>query len=206
MIPYLCPELPEAQREALSLSVKSPILYSTVLLRNWRAWEKLGIGAVSCPGSYHANAMIDFPVSLGGFDFPKDPDEPIVVHMERFAKVREPGLTPRQQYKVTRHALLETPFAEIEREIRAQLAGCLGAGGFDPAEDIEAITVNRWAHGYAYYNNRIFDPAYAPGEAPYEIGRRRLGRIVIANSDAGGVADIDTAIDQAHRAIGELYP
>ena len=52
--------------------------------------------------------------------------------------------------------------------------------------------------------NRLFDPDYAPGEAPYEIGRQRFGRISIANSDAGGLAYLDAAIDQAWRAVGEL--
>jgi spermidine dehydrogenase len=33
-----------------------------------------------------------------------------------------------------------------------QLQGLLGAGGFDAAKDIAGIIVNRWAHGYAYYN------------------------------------------------------
>ena len=43
-----------------------------------------------------------------------------------------------------------------------------------------------------------------PGQAPHEIGRRRLGRIAIANSDAGAAAYTDSAIDQAHRAVREL--
>ena len=44
----------------------------------------------------------------------------------------------------------------------------------------------------------------APGEAPHERGRRRFGRIAIANSDAGARACLDRAIDEAARAIGEL--
>jgi spermidine dehydrogenase len=202
MIPYLCPELPSRQREALALAVKVPILYSNVLLRNWQAWQKLGIAAVSAPGSYHSNAMLDFTVSLGGYEYSGGPDEPILVHMERFGKSATPGLTPREQFRAERHRLLVTPFAEIEREIRTQLAGTLSSGGFDPVRDIEAITVNRWAHGYAYSPNPLFDDVDA--EAPHVVGRARFGRIAIANSDAGGRATIDSAIGQAHRAIEEL--
>ena len=33
VIPYLCPELPAAQREALAYAVKVPIVYTNVLLR-----------------------------------------------------------------------------------------------------------------------------------------------------------------------------
>ena len=80
----------------------------------------------------------------------------------------------------------------------------LAKGGFDPARDIEGIAVNRWPHGYAFTPSPLFDPEYGPGEAPHEIGRRRFGRIAIANSDAGGRAYLDEAIDQAWRAVGEL--
>jgi spermidine dehydrogenase len=204
MIPHLCPELPRRQREALALAVKSPILYSTVLLRDWQAWSRLGIGAVAAPGSYHANAMLDFPVSLGGYEFSGSPDEPIVVHLERFGKVDEAGLTPREQFRAERRGLLATPFPEIEREIRTQLTGMLSGGGFDPARDIEAITTNRWAHGYAYFYNPLFDELDSPAELPHVIGRAPFGRIAIANSDAGARANIDSSIAEAHRAIEEL--
>jgi len=149
MIPYLCPELPARQREALALAVKVPIIYSTVLLRNWQAWKRMGIAAVSSPGSYHANAMLDFPVSLGGYEFSESADEPILVHMERFGVIANAALTPHEQFRAQRYQMLGTPFGEIEREIRTQLTGTLASSGFDPARDIEAITVNRWAHGYA---------------------------------------------------------
>ncbi len=45
----------------------------------------------------------------------------------------------------------------------------------------------------------------ADGAAPNEIGRRRLGRIAIANSDAGSQASIDCAIDRAFPAISEFH-
>jgi spermidine dehydrogenase len=204
MIPHLCPELGRKQKQALSLCVKTPILYTTVLLRSWRAWKELGIGAVSCPGSYHANALLDFPVDLGGYRFSSSPDQPILVHMERFGKPATPGLAPREQYRAERHRLLATPFAEIEREIRIQLDGMLAPGGFDAVRDIEAITVNRWAHGYSYMYNPLFDDLSDPASLPHVIGRARFGRIAIANSDAGARPTIDSAIDQAHRAIAEL--
>jgi len=204
IIPWLCPELPEPQRKALSLGVKVPILYTNVLLRDWKAWKQLGLAAVAAPGSYHAVAMLDFPVSLGGYEFAHGPEDPIVVHMERFATRSDLGTTPAEQYRAGRLELLATPFEVMEREIRSQLAGTLGGGGFDPARDIAAITVNRWSHGYSYWTNPFTDPKYADGEYPYEIGRERFGRIAIANSDAAGRPIMDAAIDQAYRAVGEL--
>jgi spermidine dehydrogenase len=64
--------------------------------------------------------------------------------------------------------------------------------------------VNRWGHGYSYRYNPKFDSGYGEGEYPHIIGRQRLGRITIANSDAGASASINAAIDQAHRAIKEI--
>jgi spermidine dehydrogenase len=204
MIPALCPELPKPQREALALAVKVPILYTNVLLRDWQAWKKLGLAAVSAPGGYHAISILDFPVSFGGYAFSRGPDEPIVVHMERFATKPDAGPTAREQYRAGRLEMLGTSFETMEREIRSQLAGTLGGGGFDPARDIAAITVNRWPHGYSYWSNPLADPVYEDGQYPHEIGRQRFGRIAIANSDAAGRAMLDAAIDQAHRAVAEL--
>jgi spermidine dehydrogenase len=201
-VPFLCPELPDAQKEAMRTLVKVPLVYTSVLLGNWRAVEKAGVAIAHCPGSWHQQCIVDFPVSLGDYRFSGGPDEPIVMHMNRVPL--EPGLPPRDQHRIGRSRLLATTFENIEREIRTHLGGMLGAAGFDPARDIEAITTNRWPHGYAWNPNPLFDPEYAPGEAPHEIGRRRLGRIAIANSDAGARAYLDEAIDQAWRAVGEL--
>jgi spermidine dehydrogenase len=207
MIPYLCPELPTSQREALALQVKAPILYTTVALRNWQAWKKLGIGVAVAPGSYHINAMLDFPVSLGGYRFAEGPDDPIAVHMERFPHPSNSGLTAREQRRVGRYELLSTTFETIERNVRGQLAGMLAAGGFDPARDIEGITVNRWAHGYSYWYNPLFDTVYEDDDDeryPHMRARKRFGRIAIANSDAGASAMFESAVEQAHRAVAEL--
>lgn len=206
MIPAICPELPETQREALGGGVKIPVVYTNVQLNNWRSWRKLGVGAISAPGSYHVNAMLDFPVTMGGYEFSAGPDEPIVVHLERFPHSPDAGLSLREHARLGRYELLSTPFATIERNTREQLAAMLGGTDFDPARDIEAITVNRWPHGYAardWLNDDYYDD---PDDPRYWFvrGRRPFGRIVIANSDAGASATIETAIAQAYRAVGEL--
>jgi spermidine dehydrogenase len=100
--------------------------------------------------------------------------------------------------------LLVTPFELFERKIRDQLARALGSGGFDPSRDIEAITVNRWPHGYGYEYNPLFDPEWPDGQQPHILGRKPFGRIAIANSDSGATAYTDVAIDQAYRAANEL--
>jgi spermidine dehydrogenase len=207
MIPSLCPELPQQQKEALALQVKAPILYTNVAIRNWQAWHKAGVAAVLSPGGYHPVTMLDFPVSMGGYDYANGPDDPVVVHMERFIHRNNEGLTAREQYRLGRYDLLSTPFEEIERQIRRQLSGMLADGGFDPAKDIEGITVNRWSHGYANRGNPLFVPYYEDGDDPrwpHVQGRKPFGRITIANSDAAGRAWLPAAVEQAHRAVGEL--
>jgi spermidine dehydrogenase len=201
MVPYLCPELPEKQKEALHYGVKEPFIYTHVAIRNWMAFHKLGIRQIVSPGSYHSFIMLDFPVSLGAYQFPSNPQEPMVLFMLRTPC--KPGLPRRDQYRMGRVELISTPFSEFERNIREQLNRALAPAGFDSARDIAAITVNRWAHGYAYEYDSLFDPHWAPEERPCVIGRKQFGRISIANSDAAASAYTNAAIDQAYRAIQE---
>jgi spermidine dehydrogenase len=202
MIPYLCPELPERQRDALALLVKSPLVYTHVAIRNWTAFQKLGVFQIDAPGSYHNYVSLDFPVSLGDYKFPSKPEEPAVLFMLRTPC--KPGLAQREQNRAGRMELLRTLFSTFERNIRKQLGRMLGPAGFDPARDIEGITVNRWAHGYAFHDNPLFDPDWSEEEKPWVLGRKQFGRIAVANSDAGGSAYTNAAIDQAWRAVGEV--
>jgi spermidine dehydrogenase len=202
MIPYLCPELPESQKESLSYLVKAPLVYTHVAVRNWNSFAKLGIRQIVAPASYHTYTTLDFPVSLGKYEFPSKPDEPAVLFMLRTPC--KPGLPMKDQNRAGRAELLQTPFAQFERNIRDQLGRMLGGAGFDPANDISGITVNRWAHGYAYTPNALFDPEWKDGEQPWILGRKRFGRITIANSDAGANAYTDVAIDQGLRAVDEI--
>jgi spermidine dehydrogenase len=202
MFPYICPDLPTKQKEALSYLVKAPLVYTHVALRNWAAFHKLAIHHIVAPGAYHTYTALDFPVSLGQYKFPSDPAEPMVLFMLRTPC--RPGLSPRDQHRVGRMELLQTSFATFERNIRDQLARMLGGAGFDSARDIEGVTVNRWAHGYAFTPNPLFDPDWKEEEKPWVIGRKRFGSIAIANSDAGADAYTNVAIDQAHRAVTEL--
>ena len=202
VIPYLCPEMSDKQKEALAYGVKVPLVYTNVQLRNRVAFEKLKIRGASCPGSYFSNVELDFPVSMGGYRYSENAEEPCLVHLQHVPC--SPGLSARDQQRAGRLRLYTTKFDTFEYNVRDQLTRILSTGGFDPARDIQAVTVNRWPHGYAYEYNSLYDPEWPAGQSPCEIGRQPFGRIHIANSDAGAFAYTNEAIDQAWRAVREL--
>jgi len=203
VIPYICEQLPDQQKQALSSAAKVPLLYTNVALRNWKAFQKLGTNAIYAPGGYHSYLNLDLPVSIGGYECSRQPEDPIVVHMMKTPC--KPGRPVRDQHLMGRVELFSTTFETMERNIRDQLARVAGPGGFDPATDITAITVNRWPHGYAYQYNSLWDKFWREGgETPCEVARRPFGQIAIANADAGAYAYTDCAIDHAYRAVGEI--
>jgi spermidine dehydrogenase len=203
VIPYLCPELPPAQREALAYATKVPIVYTNVVVRSWSSFRALHVSQAHCPGSFHTSVGLDLPVRVGSYRPPRRPDEPIVVQMLRTPC--RPGLPAREQHRAGRQELLTTTFDTFEHHVRAQLTRMLRAGGFDATRDVLAITVNRWPHGYAYQYNSLWDPFWIDGgPLPCVAARQPFGRIAIANADAAAYAYTDAAIDQAYRAVGEL--
>jgi spermidine dehydrogenase len=203
MIPSLCPTLPETQKQALRYGEKTPLMSSNVLLRSGRFLQRSGVGAFYAPGRMHAQGWA-LGRCMGRYQSGWNPDDAMVLQLFGSTIDGPLGASMREQYRAGRRRMLAMSFEDFEREIRIHLGGMLGGAGFDPARDILAITVNRWPHGYAYEHNSLFDPDWPEGQAPNEIGRRRFGRIAIANSDAAWSAYVDGAIDQAHRAVGEL--
>lgn len=202
VVPYLCPDLPETQRTALAYGAKVPLVYANAALRNWQPFQKAGMFGVDAPGAYFVHAFLDFPVDLGDYKSSHTPDEPAVVKLIRTPC--HPGVPSRDQHRQGREELLATPFEIFERNLRDQLGRMFGPSGLDPANDITAITVNRWSHGYSYEYNSLWDGPWTEEERPCAIGRRPFGRITIANADADAFAYTNAAIDQAWRAVGEL--
>ncbi|MDE0721645.1 MAG: FAD-dependent oxidoreductase [Dehalococcoidia bacterium] len=191
MIPHIIPDLPEAQGAALSSQSKVPLQYTTVGVRNWRAMKEMGIGMAMCPGNIHQVVAMDYPVSMGGYEFTKTPNDPCILHM-RSAPVGETvGAPPIEQFREARYRMLKLQFRDYEAEIREHLGGMLAQGSFDFDRDVKSISINRWAHAYAYGD-------------PGPIGRQPFGRITIANSDAVDNNLVQSAVDQAWRAVNEL--
>ncbi len=202
VIPHIASELPQAQRQALARNVKTPLVYTNVLVRNWQPWISLKVHSIAAPASFHSRVALDFPVSLGGYRSPREPSEPMLLHLVHVPGAPNSGLDARGQFRIGAAQLLEMTFSDFEEKIRDELDRMLGPGGFSSARDIAAITVNRWPHGYSYVANSLFDGA--DYESTVALARAPFGRVAIANSDAGGDAYAHIAIDQAERAVREL--
>ncbi len=201
-IPYLCPELPQEQAEGLRYGVKIPLSYTKVLVRNWRPFAELGLDFVYYTNDFFKQVELDYPVSLGKYEFGSSPDDPMVLHMCHAHY--SPDIQGPEQWRESRRRLLSTPFSTFEYHVRDQLDQALSSAGFDAERDIHAITVNRWAHGYPYKPILLWEPDWPNEESkPWVIGRKPFGRITIANSDAGAASGTNSAIVQGYRAVQE---
>lgn len=203
VIPYLTGELGAAQVGALRDQVKVPLIYTNVVLRNWRAFEKLKLEAITSPGHFWIGADLDFPVSMGGYTFAQKASDPVVLHLRRIPG-GQAGQDARTQSNAGRMEMTRLTLADYERQTRRLLAGALSGADFDPARDIAAISNNRWAHGYTYEYMRPNDAYWPAGPLPITAARRGWGRVAIANSDSGAYAYTHSAIDQGVRAVREL--
>jgi spermidine dehydrogenase len=203
LVPALMPELPEKQKSALAYSVKVPMMYNNVLIRRWTSFAKLGAANINSPCMLHTGTSLDPGSTVGGYRGVTTPDEPIIVHMT--SNPNKPGLPRKEQNRAGAEQLLSMSFEQFELEIRRHLSRMLGPAGFDPATDIVGLTVNRWPHGYAYTYDTLADPDVPPEQRPHVIGRQRFGHVTIANADAGAAAFTNQAIDEAHRAVEELF-
>jgi spermidine dehydrogenase len=201
-IPYLCPELPRQQVEGLEYNVKVPLVYTKVAVPHWRWFTDAGMRFVYYTNDFYKQVELDYPVSLGDYQFGSSPDEPMILHMchvPLFDDIQGP-----EQWRAGRRQMLGRPFADFEFHVKDQLDQAIGHAGFDAERDIAGITVNRWAHGYSYSPDLLWEPQYASeADKPWVQGRQPLGRITIANSDAGAESNTNSAIREAWRAVQE---
>lgn len=203
LIPHICPEISEKQKENLRYAVKGPMLAVNVLVRDGRSFYAAGSEMYQCPTSPYTVVTKAPPTSLGNYTTSSNPEDPMVIYMlgAPAATPNDGSLTARDLYRMGRRELYTKPFEDYEREIRDQLTGMFGPTGFDADRDIEAITLNRWSHGYAYTHFELFDPDWPEGQAPHVLGRKSFGRISIANSDSEALASVNGAVNAAWRAV-----
>jgi spermidine dehydrogenase len=205
MIPYLCPSLPEPQKQALAQCIKRPMLIINVMLRYGEAIKRRGIAGAVMPARLCQSMMLVTGINAADYHPKWRPEDPCVIQFYAGVSAPEPdGLTLIERNEAGRVRLLAMSFADFEREVRTVLDAIYGPSEFHAANDISAIMVNRWPHGYARDHIDLEDPAWNADPPPNVVGRARFGNIAIANSDAGADAFTHTAIDQAWRAVNEL--
>ncbi len=205
IVPHLCPDMPKAQVEAINTVVKVPLVYISVALRNWRAFENLGYQSFYIPQSdmMHSFGM-DFAVSMGGYQYTQKSADPTIVHGTFVPAAPDKGLNGVEQHIQGRRDLYEMSYDHLESGIIGALSGALSGGGFDADRDVAALTDNRWPNCYAYEYNELYDPHdWSPSNGPHIAGAAQMGRISIANSDASAFAFVNGAFDAAHRAVNE---
>ncbi len=205
MIPHLCPEMPAAQKEAQNYQVKRPLVLTNVLLRDSKAFDKLEISGAYCPGRLHGAVWQVKGVNTAGYSYEWSDSGAVPIMFWGSVAPPDASVSIKEQHRASRATLLAMTFEDFEREVRTVLHGMLSSTGFDVQEDILAITVNRWPHGYSYDYLDLWDPEWPDGQAPHEIARQPFGNIAIANADAGADAYMHVAIDEALRAVGDLH-
>ena len=204
IIPHLCPDMSQEQKEAQKFQVKRPLILTNVLLSDSKALDKLDISGAYCPGRLHGAVWQVKGVNTAGYHHDWEDAGPVPIMFWGSVAPPDASIPIREQHRASRAMLLAMSFEDFEREIRTVLDGMLSSAGFDVQEDVLAITVNRWPHGYAYDYLDLWDPEWPEGQAPHQIARRLFGNIAIANSDAGADAYTHVAIDEAWRAVGDL--
>ena len=206
LIPDICPEMPESQKEGLRYGVKTPFVYANVQLRDGKAFSQAGATLFQCPYDPFQWVSCSPTVSVGGYEPPRSASDPMVMFMMHSPMSQDApnaGVSVRDQLRLARTQIYSARFEDYEQKIRDQLQSMLGQYGFNHASDIQAITVNRIPHGYAYPYVKLDDPDWEPGQAPHEIGRAQFGRISVANTDSEAMPLMDAAFDAAYRAVKE---
>ncbi len=194
-------DLPEGHRQAYEGFSHSPVLVANVALTNWRFLERLGVAAGIWSGGFGFYCNIRRPMLVGGEAPPLHPDQPVV--MTFYAPSYSPGMAAADQGVAGRTQVLGTSFPAYERQIREQMVRLFGDAGFDPANDIAGIILNRWGHAYVNPGpGFMFGRGGAP--APPDVIREPFGRVAIGHSELRGHQNWTGAAGEGRRAVEAL--
>lgn len=203
LIPYVCDELPEQQKKDMLQNVRVPMIYGKVLVKNWQAFKKLGVWQLYAPKAPYCLVMLDYPVSMGGYEYPKNPDEPVIIHMVRIAVPYGTGNTLRQACKQGRGELYGKSYTDLETQMLSQLRDIFALADETLDDKILAVTINRWGHGYSYEKNVLWDTE-SEAKRILKSVKQPKNNIHIASSDADWKPYTQGALQQAWRAVNEI--
>ncbi|MCP3910944.1 MAG: hypothetical protein GY713_08340 [Actinomycetia bacterium] len=186
-------DMPEANLAAATELVHCPMVYTNVALRRWTSIAEAGVYWGGFAGWPYQVFMLQHPIYPPGWDAPFDPDKPITV-MFTGAAIGQ-GATVLDQATSGRMALEATDQAAHEEGVATVLERMFGATGFERS-DIGGVTINRFGHGYGFFEGLNEDGAY-------QQARRSWGRISVAHSDSQGQVWAHAAVDAGYRAATE---
>lgn len=194
--------MPNPQKVAMASSVKVPMIYAKIALKNARAWQKMGIATLYVPAAPYCLLQLDDPVNIGDYRHASSPDEPIVVHAVRIA-TSNTGKDAREMYRNGRRALMAQDYAALEKELFDQMREIYAIAGENFDDVVADVIINRWAHGYAYEQVGLFDDDET-AEATTTKMRQPVGKIHFANTDVAWMPYLQDAIDEGCRATEEI--
>lgn len=199
---HIIRDLPPEIKEAYTHFHHSPALIANVALTNWRFMYKRGITAADWFGNgFGFTANLRQPMVVGEYRPSMDPDKPTVLTF--YAGIYKAGLSVYDQGVQGRNTLFSTPFAEYERQIRAQMVRMFGATGFDPERDIAGLILNRWGHA-----RLVQQPGFYFGTnghtPPRKVVEAGFGRIAIGHSELNGHQSWTGGVTQGYRAAEQV--
>ena len=204
-IPYIAADLPSEQKEALGQSFKLTNIYGNVVLRNWKPFKEQGIYLTMMPGSKKWHGFYpDFPVSMGSYEFPSDPEDPMIVQFWADPSADEPASTPKEGAAAARARMWDTTFADYELWMREALVGALATAASTRRPTSRR---SRSAAGPTATRTSTCAPTTRSGPTDRRPPRSHQRRSVATRSPTRigpPRAWAHIAIEQAHRAVQEL--
>jgi spermidine dehydrogenase len=202
---HILADLPDDIRQAYGEFNHAPALIANVAVHNWRFLYKLGAPAARWMDDgtmFGFSANIRRNIVAPGSNPPLHPDKPALLTF--YMGLYTPGHDAHTQGVLGRTRLLNTSYAQYERQIRTQMAQMFAMVGFDPARDIAGIVLNRWGHA------RVIQPPgfyYGKDGKPpaREVVAKGYGRVIIAHSELNGSQNYRGAFEHGTRAAHEAY-
>jgi spermidine dehydrogenase len=174
---------------------------ANVALRNWKAFDKLGISAARWFDGFGFFTNIRQPMRIDGATMPLDPAKPVMLTL--YVGYPQPGVPIAAQTAGARARLFATSYSDLELQIRKQLQQMFGPAGFDAKRDIGGIVFNRWGHAY-FAPQPGFHFGTAGSPAPLEVIRERYGRVAFGHSELAGRQSWGHAAQESRRALKQV--
>jgi spermidine dehydrogenase len=195
-------DLDENRRSAYGHFYYAPYMTANVAVRNWRFLYNMGLSSAQWFEGFARYVNVRKCAKFGVDSPVAGPDHPTVLTF--FVDFAKPGLPIFEQEHRGRMQLLNTPFAEYERQIREQLSEMFHTSGFDAKRDIAGIVLNRFGHAFINPQPGFFfglNGNPAPREA---LRNGPFGRIAFSHCDLAGAMDHRNAFIESSRAVGQL--